>query len=139
MSDEDDDVLVGTEDFESWYDGDQVGIEFLADGVTKVINKEDFRDFCKFVSQTENEFILAEDNEVDNDDASADLGNLISYFYSIKSPRLFNKSIFQFSSFFHGSLKQSLPGNLRPTITGKFLWNHKKLAFLPFAYTLQHI
>ena len=63
MSDEDDNVLVETEDFESWYDGDQVGIEFLADGVTKVINKEDFRDFCKFVSQTENEFILAEDSE----------------------------------------------------------------------------
>ena len=63
MSDEDDNVLVETEDFESWYDGDQVGIEFLADGVTKVINKEDFRDFCKFVSQTENEFIQAEDEE----------------------------------------------------------------------------
>ena len=71
MSDEDDNILVGLEDFESWYDGDQVGIEFLADGVTKVINKEDFREFCKFVSQTENEFILAEDNE-DDDDASAD-------------------------------------------------------------------
>jgi len=52
MSDEDDNVLVGTEDFESWYDGDLVGIEFLADGVTKEINKEDFRDFCKFISQT---------------------------------------------------------------------------------------
>ena len=63
MSDEDDNVLVETEDFQSWYDGDQVGIEFFADGVTKVINKEDFRDFCKFVSQTENEFILAEDSE----------------------------------------------------------------------------
>ena len=63
MSDENDNVLVETEDFESWYDGDQVGIEFLADGVTKVINKEDFRDFCKFVSQTENEFIQAEDEE----------------------------------------------------------------------------
>ena len=62
MSD-DDSVLVETEDFQSWYDGDQVGIEFLADGVTKVINKEDFRDFCKFVSQTENEFIQAEDEE----------------------------------------------------------------------------
>ena len=36
MSDEEDDnVLVGTEDFESWYDGDQVGIEFLADGGNK--------------------------------------------------------------------------------------------------------
>ena len=63
MSDEDDNVLVETENFLSWYDGDQVGIEFLADGVTKVINKEDFRDFCKFVSQTENEFILAEDQD----------------------------------------------------------------------------
>ena len=61
MSDEDDNVLVETEDFQSWYDGDQVGIEFFADGVTKVINKEDFRDFCKFVSQTHDEFIRAED------------------------------------------------------------------------------
>ena len=61
MSDDDDSVLVETEDFQSWYDGEVVGIEFFADGVTKVINKEDFRDFCKFVSQTENEFILAED------------------------------------------------------------------------------
>ena len=71
MSDEDDNVLVETEDFQSWYDGEVIGIEFFADGVTKVINKEDFRDFCKFISQTENEFILAEDNE-DDDDASAD-------------------------------------------------------------------
>ena len=63
MSDEDDNVLVETENFLSWYDGDQVGIEFLADGVTKVINKEDFRDFCKFISQTQDEFILAEDDE----------------------------------------------------------------------------
>ena len=62
MSD-DDSVLVETEDFQSWYDGEVVGIEFFADGVTKVINKEDFRDFCKFVSQTENEFIQAEDEE----------------------------------------------------------------------------
>ena len=62
MSDNDD-VLVETEDFQSWYDGEVVGIEFFADGVTKVINKEDFRDFCKFVSQTENEFILAEDQD----------------------------------------------------------------------------
>jgi len=59
----DDDVLVETEDFQSWFDGDQVGIEFFADGVTKVINKEDFRDFCKFVSQTQDEFIRAEDEE----------------------------------------------------------------------------
>ena len=64
MSDDNDDsVLVETEDFQSWYDGDQVGIEFLADGVTKVINKEDFRDFCKFISQTHDEFIRAEDEE----------------------------------------------------------------------------
>jgi len=62
MSD-DDNVLVETEDFQSWYDGDQVGIEFLADGVTKVINKEDFRDLCKFISQTQDEFIRAEDEE----------------------------------------------------------------------------
>ena len=68
MSDEDDNVLVETEDFVSWYDGDQVGIEFLADGVTKVINKEDFRDFCKFMSQTENEFILAEDQDNGEED-----------------------------------------------------------------------
>ncbi len=62
MSD-DDSVLIETEDFQSWYDGEVVGIEFFADGVTKVIDKEDFRDFCKFVSQTENEFIQAEDEE----------------------------------------------------------------------------
>jgi hypothetical protein len=62
MSD-DDSTLVETEDFQSWYDGEVVGIEFFADGVTKVINKEDFRTFCKFVSQTENEFIQAEDEE----------------------------------------------------------------------------
>ena len=69
MSDDDDSVLVETEEFQSWYDGEQVGIEFFADGVTKVINKEDFRDFCKFVSDTQNEFILAEDNEDDDDSA----------------------------------------------------------------------
>jgi hypothetical protein len=63
MSDDEDSVLVETEDFQSWYDGEVIGIEFFADGVTKVINKEDFRDFCKFVSQTENEFIQAEDEE----------------------------------------------------------------------------
>ena len=68
MSDEDDNVLVETEDFQSWYDGDQVGIEFFADGVTKVINKEDFRDFCKFVSQTHDEFILAEDADTGEED-----------------------------------------------------------------------
>ena len=68
MSNEDDNVLVETEEFQSWYDGDQVGIEFFADGVTKVIDKEDFRDFCKFVAQTENEFILAEDQDNGEED-----------------------------------------------------------------------
>jgi len=69
MSDEDDNsVLVETEEFQSWYDGDQVGIEFFADGVTKVINKEDFRDFCKFISQTHDEFILAEDADNGEED-----------------------------------------------------------------------
>ena len=67
MSD-DDSVLVETEDFQSWYDGEVVGIEFFADGVTKVINKEEFRDFCKFVSDTQNEFIRAEDAENDEED-----------------------------------------------------------------------
>ena len=68
MSDDDDSVLVETEEFQSWYDGDVVGIEFFADGVTKVIDKEDFRDFCKFVSQTHDEFILAEDADNGEDD-----------------------------------------------------------------------
>ena len=63
MSDEDDNVLVETEDFLSGYDGEVVWIEFIEDGVTKVINKEDFRDFCKFISQTLDEFIRAEDEE----------------------------------------------------------------------------
>ena len=67
MSD-DDSTLVETEDFSSWYDGEVVGIEFFADGVTKVINKEDFRDFCKFVSDTQNEFILAEDQDNGEED-----------------------------------------------------------------------
>ena len=62
MSD-DENTLAESEDFESWYDGEVVGIEFLADGVTKVIDKEDFRDFCKFISQTHDEFIRAEDDE----------------------------------------------------------------------------
>jgi len=62
MSDEEDDnILVETEDFLSGYDGEVVWVEFIEDGVTKIINKEDFRDFCKFVSDTQNEFILAED------------------------------------------------------------------------------
>jgi len=69
MSDEDDNVLVETEKFLSWYDGDQIGIEFLADGVTKEILKEDFRDFCKFISQTQDEFILAEDQENGDEDS----------------------------------------------------------------------
>ena len=68
MSDDEDSVLVETEDFQSWYDGEVVGIEFFADGVTKVIDKEDFRDFCKFVSQTENEFIQAEDEDDGEED-----------------------------------------------------------------------
>ena len=69
MSDEEDDnILVETEDFLSGYDGEVVWIEFIEDGVTKVINKEDFRDFCKFMSQTENEFILAEDQDNGEED-----------------------------------------------------------------------
>jgi hypothetical protein len=68
MSDDDDSVLVETEDFQSWYDGEVIGIEFFADGVTKVINKEEFRDFCKFVSDTQNEFIRAEDAENGEED-----------------------------------------------------------------------
>ena len=64
MSDEEDDnILVETEDFLSGYDGEVVWIEFIEDGVTKVINKEDFRDFCTFISQTHDEFIRAEDEE----------------------------------------------------------------------------
>ena len=68
MSDDEDSVLVETEDFQSWYDGEVVGIEFFADGVTKVIDKEDFRDFCKFVSQTHDEFIRAEDQDNGEED-----------------------------------------------------------------------
>jgi len=68
MSDDDDSVLVETEDFQSWYDGEQVGIEFFADGVTKVINKEDFRDFYKFMSQTYDEFLRAEDQDNGEED-----------------------------------------------------------------------
>ena len=67
MSD-DDSVLVETEDFQSWYDGEVIGIEFFADGVTKVIDKEEFRDFCKFVSDTQNEYILAEDQDNGEED-----------------------------------------------------------------------
>ena len=69
MSDEEDDnILVETEDFLSGYDGEVVWVEFIEDGVTKVINKEDFRDFCKFVSQTHDEFILAEDADDGEED-----------------------------------------------------------------------
>ena len=68
MSDEDDNVLVETEDFLSGYDGEVVWVEFIEDGVTKIINKEDFRDFCKFVSQTHDEFILAEDADNGEED-----------------------------------------------------------------------
>jgi len=68
MSDEDDNILVETEDFLSGYDGEVVWVEFIEDGVTKIINKEDFRDFCKFVSDTQNEFILAEDQDNGEED-----------------------------------------------------------------------
>ena len=69
MSDDDDDnVLVETEDFQSWYDGEGVGIEFFADGVTKEILKEDFRKFCKFVSDSHDEFIRAEDQDDGEED-----------------------------------------------------------------------
>jgi len=67
MSD-DDSTLVETEDFSSWYDGEVVGIEFFADGVTKVIHKEDFRDFCNFMSKTHDEFIRAEDADDGEED-----------------------------------------------------------------------
>jgi len=66
--DEDDNILVETEDFLSGYDGEVVWIEFIEDGVTKVIDKEEFRDFCKFVSDTQNEFIRAEDAENGEED-----------------------------------------------------------------------
>ena len=57
--------LVIAEDFESWYDSDAevVGINFLEDGVTKEITKEEFRDFYKFMSQTYDEFLRAEDED----------------------------------------------------------------------------
>ena len=57
--------LVIAEDFESWYDSDAgvVGISFLQDGVTKEITKEDFCDFYKFMSQTYDEFLRAEDED----------------------------------------------------------------------------
>ena len=57
--------LVIAEDFESWYDSDAevIGINFLEDGVTKEITKEDFRNFYKFMSQTYDEFLRAEDED----------------------------------------------------------------------------
>ena len=57
--------LVIAEDFESWYDSDAevVGINFLEDWVTKEITKEDFRNFYKFMSQTYDEFLRAEDED----------------------------------------------------------------------------
>jgi len=65
MSDDNVVDLVVSEDFESWYDSEAevIGINFLDDGVTKIIDKVDFRDFCKFISQTQDEFIRAEDEE----------------------------------------------------------------------------
>ena len=59
--------LVIAEDFESWYDSDAkvVGVNFLEDGVTKVIDREDFRDFYKFMTQTYDEFLLAENEDED--------------------------------------------------------------------------
>ena len=58
MSDDNTIDLVVSEDFESWYDRDEevIGITFLADGITKLINKEDFREFHNFISQTYDEF-----------------------------------------------------------------------------------
>ena len=58
MSDNNTIDLVVSEDFESWYDKDEevVGITFLVDGITKLINKEDFREFRDFISQTYDEF-----------------------------------------------------------------------------------
>ena len=67
MSDDDnnDSILVESEDFESWYDSEAevIGINFLDDGVTKIIDKVDFRDFFKFMSQTYDEFLRAEDED----------------------------------------------------------------------------
>ena len=63
MSDDNTIDLVESEDFESWYDKDEevVGITFLVDGITKLINKEDFREFHNFISKTYDEFFQAED------------------------------------------------------------------------------
>ena len=62
MSDGDNN-LFETDDFVSWYDGNEVFIEFIDDGVTKAIPKENFRDFYKFMSQTYDEFLRAEDED----------------------------------------------------------------------------
>ena len=62
MSDGDNN-LFETDDFVSWYDGNEVSIEFIDDGVTKAIPKENFRDFYKFMSQTYDEFLRAEDED----------------------------------------------------------------------------
>ena len=64
MSNNDSDLVV-TDDFESWYENGTVGITFIEDGVTKIINKEDFREFYKFISQTYDEFLRVEDDEDD--------------------------------------------------------------------------
>tara|TARA_B100001765_G_scaffold67332_1_gene40728 strand:+ start:396 stop:608 length:213 start_codon:yes stop_codon:yes gene_type:complete len=64
MSNNDSDLVV-TDDFESWYENGTVGINFIEDGVTKIINKEDFREFYKFISQTYDEFLRVEDDEDD--------------------------------------------------------------------------
>ena len=67
MSDDNVVDLVVSEDFESWYDSEAevIGINFLDDGVTKIIDKVDFRDFFKFMTQTYDEFLLAEDEDED--------------------------------------------------------------------------
>jgi len=67
MSDGDNN-LFETDDFVSWYDGNEVSIEFIDDGVTKAIPKENFRDFYKFMSQTYDEFLRAEDEDDGEDE-----------------------------------------------------------------------
>ena len=67
MSDGDNN-LFETDDFVSWYDGNEVFIEFIDDGVTKAIPKENFRDFYKFMSQTYDEFLRAEDEDDGEDE-----------------------------------------------------------------------
>ena len=65
MSDDNVVDLVVSEDFESWYDSEAevIGLNFLDDGVTKIIDKVDFRDFFKFMSQTYDEFLRSEDED----------------------------------------------------------------------------